>query len=127
MSHWQSKMKRRYTDVLWTKYIKLRDKDLCQVNFKCFKGTPGTDVSHYHGRRKETVRFDDENSDLVCRSCHLFIHTAEGAKVFDEWKEQQLGEIKFKLLLLRANQTGKRDDVITKLIIKEKIKNICGN
>lgn len=117
-------MKRRYTDTLWTIYIKLRDKELCTVNFKCFKGTSGSDVSHFHGRRKETVRFDSQNCDFVCRVCHAFIHTDEGAEVYDQWKQKQLGMIDYKLLLLRANTIGKRDDFLTKLYIKELTKTL---
>ena len=124
MSHWQSLTKRRGTDILWTVYIKTRDKGLCTVNFRCFKGSEGSDVSHYHGRRKETVRYDDENCDFVCRACHNFVHTALGAKIYDEWKLKQLGQKRFNLLLLRANLTGKRDDVIAKIIIKQKIKDL---
>lgn len=124
MTFWQAKMKRRPNDILWTKYIKLLSKGFCQTNFKCFRGTPGTDVSHWQGRRKETVRYFENNSDFVCRKCHNFIHTADGAKVYDEWKLHQLGEWEYKLLILRANQTGKRDDVLQKIRIKEMIRQL---
>lgn len=121
MTWQQTKMKRRNTDILWTKYIKLRDKGICQYNFKCFRNE-GSDVSHFHGRRKESVRFDDENSDLACRVCHNFVHTAEGARRLEEWKREQLGDRRFNLLLLRANLPEKRDDYLTKLRIQELLK-----
>jgi hypothetical protein len=117
-------MRRRYTDSLWTAYIKKRDKGLCTVNFKCYKGTDGSDVSHYHGRRKESTRFDGENCDFVCRVCHNFIHTSLGAQIYEEWKLKQLGERRFKLLQLRASISQKRDDYITKIIIKKMIQDL---
>lgn len=121
MSHWSSKTTIRPTDRLMTKYIKLRDKGFCKYNFKCFPGTKGSDVSHFQGRRKETVRFDPENCDLSCRPCHQFVHTAEGVKVLEDWKQRQLGR-RFNSLLLRANSTGRRDDFLTKLYLKELLK-----
>lgn len=123
MSHWQAKTTIRYTDRLWTKYIKRRDKNKCQYRFKCY-GAEGSDVSHFQGRRKETVRFDDENCDLACRSCHNFVHTAEGAKVLEDWKRKQLGDRAYSLLILRANQTGKRDDLVTRLVINQRLKEL---
>ncbi len=124
MSHWQALTKRRYTDTLWTAYIKKRDKGLCTVNFKCYKGNEGSDVSHYHGRRKESTRFDGDNSDYVCRVCHNFIHTALGAQIYDEWKLKQLGERRYKLLQLHANMSVPRDDYMTKLYIKQLMKDL---
>ncbi len=119
MSHWQSKMVIRYSDRLMTQYIKLRDKGLCQVNFKCYKGTPGIDNSHFQKRRKETVRYDPENCDLVCRVCHNFIENdPEGQKALEKWKLNQLGETRYKALLVRANQIGKKDEVLAKLWVK---------
>lgn len=123
MSHWQAKTKIRYTDTLWTKYIKIRDRGRCMYRFKC-SGYEGHDCSHFQGRRKETVRHDDENTDLACRVCHNFVHTAEGAKVLEAWKLKQLGQQRYNRLILRANQTGKRDDFMTKLIINQKIKDL---
>lgn len=124
MSHWQALTRRRPTDILWTKYIKIRDKGLCIYNFRCHKGTLGTDVSHYHGRRKESVRFDPDNSDLSCRVCHNFVHTELGMHILDEWKEKQLGELTFKHLLVRANISGHRDDYLTKIYINTLIEEL---
>lgn len=123
MSHWQVKTTIRYTDRLFTQYIKLRDKGVCQYKFRCF-GEEGSDNSHFQGRRKESVRNDPENCDLACRKCHAFVHTSEGAKVLEEWKRNQLGDRRYKMLLVRANTTGKRDDFTTTLYIKELMKEL---
>lgn len=123
-SFWQSKVKIRPTDRLFSNYIKARDKGLCRVNFRCHRGSPGSDASHFYGRRKETVRFDPDNVDLVCRSCHLFIHTSLGALMLDEWKRKQLGDERYKALMIRAHLTGKRDDFLTKLYVKQLINDL---
>lgn len=70
---WSFKIKRRPADVLFSKYIKQRDKGLCQYNFVCFRGTEGTDNSHFQKRRHESTRFDTKNCDLACRPCHNFV------------------------------------------------------
>lgn len=79
------------------------------------------DCSHYHGRGKESVRFDPENADAACRACHNYVATAEGQQWLDAWKLRQLGEQRYNLLLLRANTPAKRDDVLTKMYLKQLI------
>ncbi len=119
------KVKIRTNDKNFSKYIRGRDKGLCQYNFRCYKGTEGTDNSHFQKRRKETVRYDPDNCDLACRRCHFFIENdPNGQRVLEEFKRRQLGEKRYNLLLLRANSTGKRDDFMTSLYIKELLKTL---
>jgi hypothetical protein len=114
------KIKIRPNDKAFSEYIRLRDRNLCQVNFKCFKGTQGTDCSHFQKRRKESVRYDPLNTELVCRKCHFFIENDPlGQRTYEEYKKKQLGEKEYKLLILRANTPGKRDDFLTKLYIQK--------
>lgn len=119
------KVKIRTNDKNFSKYIRTRDKGLCQYNFKCFRGTEGTDCSHFQKRRKESVRFDTQNCDWVCRRCHFFVENdPSGQRTLEEWKEKQLGEREYKLLLLRANSFGKRDDKLSAMYIKELMKEL---
>lgn len=119
------KVKIRSNDKKFSEYIRKRDRGMCQYNFKCFKGTPGIDCSHFQKRRKESVRYDPQNCDLVCRGCHFFVENhPEGQRVLEQWKIKQLGEKEYKLLLVRANTIGKRDDFLTKLYIKELMKTL---
>lgn len=121
------KVKIRTNDKNFSKYIRERDKGLCQYNFKCYRGTPGTDCSHFQKRRKESVRHDPANCDLACRKCHFFIENDPlGQKTLEAWKEKQLGEKEYKALLIRANTYGKRDDFLTSLYIKELLKSLRG-
>lgn len=118
--HWQSKMVVRRTDKLFSEFIRRRD-GVCQYRTQCY-GEPRNwkelDCSHYHGRGKESVRFDPQNADGICKKCHHYVHTAEGQQWLDVWKENQLGERDFNLLLLRANTPQKRDDVMDNLNIR---------
>lgn len=125
------KVRIRPADKLFSQYIRLRDKMLCQYNFKCFKGTEGSQTSHFQKRRKESVRFDPENGDWCCSKCHYFVENGEmnedgtiridGQKVLAEWKKKQLGEKRYKALMLRSQLIGKKDDKLNILILKELI------
>jgi hypothetical protein len=68
-------------------------------------GIFGLQASHYFSRRKWNVRYDEENVDSVCISCHKAVH--EGKKIFnesyEEFKIHQLGQRGFDLLTLRSN------------------------
>ncbi len=120
MSWW--KVKIRTADKWMSKFVKLRDRGLCQYNFKCFRGTPGSDNSHFQKRRHESVRFDPENCDLACRSCHLFVEEhPDGQRTLEKWKLKQLGERRYNLLMIRKQTAQKKDDYMAILYIKELI------
>lgn len=76
--------------------------------------------AHYHGRRKESVRFDPSNALGLCPKCHLWVDsTAEGKMYFDIFMRGRLGDREFDLLLYRANTTQKKDDELTKIYLKK--------
>jgi hypothetical protein len=111
-----------------SQYVKARDKGLCKYNFKCYPGTSGSQTSHFQKRRKETVRFDEENCDWVCAKCHYFVENhPNGQQTLEEFKKNQLGEKRYKMLLIRVNQTGRKDDKLAILYIKQLIKNYESN
>jgi hypothetical protein len=69
------------------------------------------------------VRFDPDNADAACKKCHYFIENhPEGQKTLEEFKRNQLGEKRYNFLLIRANQTGKKDDAMAIIIIKQLMK-----
>lgn len=116
-------MKIRAVDTLFSKYIRTRDGWNCQRCGK--KYTPPTGAlhcSHYHGRRKESVRFDPENADAHCYGCHSFFE--QNPNEHYDWKLKQLGENRLNNLAVRANTPGKRDDKMTKIILKELMKTL---
>ena len=89
-------------DILFSKYIRLRDR-VCQ---RC-GGSTGLGCSHYHGRRKQSVRYDEENCMALCWGCHSYL----GANPLEhtEFMIKRLGQEKFDELLHRARQIGKPD------------------
>lgn len=124
MSTWW-KVKIRRADKLMSQYIKARDKNLCQYNFKCFRGELGSQNSHFQKRRHESVRFDPENCDWVCAKCHYFVEThPDGQKTLEKWKLKQLGEQKYNWLMIRTQTYQKKDDTIQILVIKELAKSL---
>jgi len=79
-------------------------------------------TSHFYGRRKESVRFDEDNCDIFCRRDHDYFERNKDE--YRKWKKEKLGKKKFDSLTIRANyaRVKSRDDVVTELIIKEKMR-----
>lgn len=119
------KIKFRPADRLMSQYIRHRDKMLCQYQFKCMRGTLGSQTSHFQKRRKETVRFDPQNLDWVCGKCHYFVENhPDGQKTLERWKLEQLGRQKYEALLIRANLIGKKDDKLALIVINQLLKEL---
>ena len=110
-------------DKLFSKYVRLQHKEC----LKCGKfgtgelGIDGLQASHFHGRRKESTRYDLKNVDCLCISCHKYF--TELKTEYEAWKLEQLGQKEYDLLMLRANTPGKRDRKMQAIIWKELLKN----
>lgn len=76
--------------------------------------------SHFYGRAKESTRFDQENTDVLCFSCHNFFgqHPPE----YVEWKKARMTPQAYKLLMVRAHTFRKRDDKLILLWLKSEAK-----
>ena len=126
------KVKRRPNDIKWTKHIRKRDNDICfWCGLKC-DNPYNSGVSHYHERRKENTRYDDDNCDLMHNiPCHTKaehekkIKGFKGATEDGEYtkrKKEQLGQARFDKLWMRSEIFKKRDDALDKLIITQSLK-----
>ena len=114
-------MRLRKADQLFSKAMKCRWGWTCaRCGKKYPEGSRGIHLAHFHGRRKESVRFDPENVNLLCYGCHSYFH--QNPKEHELWKIKQLGQKRFDLLTLRANTYCKRDDKMVELYYKKKIK-----
>lgn len=102
-------------DVLFSRFIRLRDK-VCQ---RC-GGSGGLQCSHFYGRAKKSVRWDEDNSVALCFGCHQYF-TANPYE-HTVWFENHLGVARFELLGSRSGQIGKPDKVALEIYLKEKIK-----
>jgi hypothetical protein len=105
--------------------VRKRDKD-CVFKIKCYGGKNFKELtnSHFHGRRKQSVRHDPENCDAACRACHQYLE--EHKEFYKDWKLKQLGEQRYALLELRANTPQKTDEFITKLYLKSLLAELEG-
>jgi len=131
---WYKKIKIRPADKEFSLFVRTRDNWRCTFGFKCnrnidFQEHPqGLSCCHFEKRRKETVRFDPLNADAGCAACHQYIdETPEGHKRHEEFKLNQLGEKQYNLLLFRANQTGHKDDFLTRIHIKQLMQELKQN
>ena len=60
---------------------------------------------HYFTRKKESTRFDRENTYSGCKSCHQYFHRFP--EKHKEWMIKRLGQRGFDLLTIRANTSLK--------------------
>ena len=65
--------------------------------------------SHFHGRRKQSVRYHEDNAAGLCYFCHQ--HLGENPHEHDEWFKERLGERSFELLNIQAQQVVTKPDV----------------
>ena len=78
--------------------------------------------SHFHGRRKRSVRYDPENACALDFSCHIYL--GENPYAHTEFFKQRLGSERFELLNIRANKLEKIDKEAITVYLKEKIKEV---
>jgi 5-methylcytosine-specific restriction endonuclease McrA len=116
------RVKIRRSDTLFSLYLRKKRGYVCEKCARFFPGGKGLTVSHFHGRRKESVRFDEENCDILCIRCHQYFESHKTE--YEAWKLERLGARQFNLLTLRANSTRKRDDKLQCLILKELMKEL---
>ena|SRR3990167_550879 len=115
------KIKIRKADTLYSLWLRKERKYTCEKCGRKYKEGKGLQVSHFFGRRCESVRFDTENTDILCFSCHQ--NFEEMPNDYREWKLNRMGDKAYKLLDFRAHQLVKRDDEKIILFLSHKIKN----
>ena len=117
------KIKIRPADALYSKFLRAKHKYICE---RCKGYYPpesrNLSVSHFHGRRNECVRFDEQNTDVLCSGCHR--HFEENPNSYVDWKRKRMTEQEFNMLDYKAHQTCKKDDTLILLWLKEEIKKI---
>ena len=110
-------------DKKFSVYIRMR------AGYRCERMTKNCsskmECSHYHGRRKQSVRFDDENCSCLCFVCHRYF--TENPSAHTAWMKKKLGEDRYNALLVRANRCGKPDYELLNLALSRKIKELENN
>jgi len=97
------KIKLNPLDILFSKYIRLRAGGKCEY---CGEAK-ALQCSHFHGRRKQSTRYDLDNAAGLCFSCHQ--HLSENPYEHTEFFKKRLGSERFDCLNIRANTVVKRN------------------
>ena len=118
-------IKRRKADIEYSKWLRKERKYTCERCYRKYQegdGLWGLHTSHFYGRANESVRFDPENTDLLCFGDHQYF--TSNPVEYVEWKRKRMGEKAFKLLTLRAHTPKKRDDKLILLWLQQKNKEV---
>jgi len=113
-------IKRRKSDELFSLYLRKKRKYRCEYDGRYFPEGKGRTVSLFHGRRKESVRFSEENCDVLCFSHYQ--NFEENPLEYVQWKKIRMGEEAFKKLAIAAEMYQKRDDARDVLAIRALMK-----
>jgi hypothetical protein len=114
------RIKIRHSDALFSRYLRQKRNYRCEVCEGFFPQGLGLTVSHFWGRANESVRFDEENCDILCVKDHMYFETHKTE--YEAWKKNRMGEKPFNLLMLRAHTYEKRDDKFRVMLIKQLMK-----
>ena len=130
MSSWY-KIRLDPADVAFSKFIRLRDKrcvhpTCTRVGEPDAKGFPikGLQASHFHSRRKESTRYDEENVDALCAFHHDLWAGGNRNIDYRAFKLSQLGQERLDLLDFRAEQYCKKDRKMRLIEAKELMKTL---
>lgn len=117
-------MKLDKADQMFSKYIRNRDNWTCQrCGSKFAPNAPGLHCSHFHGRVRESVRFDPDNAISLCYGCHRYFDETN-RQAYCEFKQKQLGEKRYKALRIRADTLCKKDRKLAYIISKKLLENL---
>ena len=94
------RIKRNKLDILFSEYIRKKAKGICE---RCGRnmGWKNLDCSHFHGRRKMSVRYNEQNCSALCKGCHRFF--TENPAQHTDFFIKRLGEKEYKKLMLDAD------------------------
>ena len=121
------KIKIDAADKVFSQYIRLRDMECKRCHSKVKLNDKGLPISHqnshYFGRGKESTRFNENNCDCLCFSCHK-IWGSEEKEEYRDFKIKQLGIDGFNRLKALAHLTVKKDRKFQLLRAKELLKTV---
>lgn len=115
-------------DILFSNFIRLRAMKRVGGCERCL--TPKVEYtqlqcSHYHKRRKYSVRWDEDNCNGFCFGCHQYFE--ENRDEYTIWMTNLLGEERMNMLAGRMRHTHpKPDEELIGLYLKELIKVLEG-
>lgn len=110
-------------DKLFSCFIRLRANGVCQRCGK-YKTMDQLQCAHFHGRRKQSVRYDESNALGLCFYCHRMIDENPIDKT--EFFRKILGETEYRKVNIRAEIPQRPDRIAIKMYLTEKIKQLNG-
>lgn len=120
------KITRDKADDVFSKYIRLRDRECRRCHSPVQLNDKGLPVSHqashFMSRRKENTRFDESNVDCLCGGCHQYF-TANPAEHY-QWQVRTKGQNLVDLLIFRSNLPKKKDRQMDYLYWNERLKEV---
>ena len=99
--------------------------DITKEDGSIFPAWKQLQCSHFHGRGKGSVRYDEDNGAGLCGACHMYFtaHPLEHT----EWFKAHLGEREFDMLSNRARIVPyKPDKEAISLYYQEKLEKADG-
>lgn len=109
-------------DVLFSEYIRKRAIQQVGGCERC--GNWKADYkqlqcSHFWGRRKQSVRHNEDNAIGLCGACHMYF--TSNPQEHYEWFKKRLGEERFELLNMQAQTYYKVDIEAVTIYLKAKL------
>lgn len=96
--------------------------DILKEDGSIFPAWKRLQCSHFWGRGRKAVRYDEDNGAGLCGACHLYFaaHPSEHR----DWFLQRLGQDRFDMLEKRAQIPQKIDENAITLYLQTKIKEL---
>ena len=104
-------------DKYFSLYIRYRDNWTCRRCFKEYEPvTNALHCSHFWGRARESTRFDPLNANAHCHGCHSYF--TANPELHRQWKLNQIGQVEYDKLMIRAETRQKKDRALMAIIWK---------
>ena len=112
-------------DILFSEYIRKRALKRVHGCERCFAGKTDykeLQCSHFIGRSRRSVRWDEDNGAGLCGGCHMYLTAHPTEHV--QWFMNHLGKEKIDLLMSRNRIRDKPDISAITLYLKAKIQEV---
>lgn len=109
-------------DKLFSQYVRMRAMANVGGCERCLQGKTDykqLQCSHFFGRAKKSVRWDEDNAAGLCFGCHQYF--TSHPLLHTDWFQERLGERAFDLLRARAYTPTRPDKEAIRLYLQEKI------
>lgn len=112
-------------DKLFSEYVRKRAMYRCGGCERCGSKKSSykeLQCAHFHGRRKRSTRYHEDNACALCYGCHSYIDGNPLEKI--EFFQKLLGDDKFDGINYIASHPKKPDKEAIKLYLEQKIKEL---